>query len=256
MSQITWYGISATQIKTNGKYLVIDPYLTKNPLGPYDLSAIKADIILCTHGAKDHFGDAVELAKLTGAILLGPVDCTTRAKDQGVPPEQTKNMVPGSVREIMGIKIKALHTEHVSCSRWDGKIVTGVALSYLVTLEDGLKLYHAGDSALHSDFKTFGEIYQPDIGMMPCGMFPGATTEMDPEEAAIATDWLRLTTAVPIHFDPDTQADYVERFKHAVKARDQRIDVIGMTAGKTYNIYRIGPDSHRVSFQDVNSPAI
>ena len=89
--------------------------------------------------------------------------------------------------------------------------------------------------------------------MMPCGMFPGATTEMDPEESAIAADWLRLTTAVPIHFDPETQAGYVERFKHAVKARDQRIDVIGMTAGMTYDICRVSPDNHRVIFQETSS---
>ena len=209
MSLLTWYGISAAQIKTKDKYIVIDPYLTENPLGDYKLEDIKADIILCTHGAKDHFGDAVELAKMTGAMLIGPVDCTIRAKEKGIPADKTKNMVPGSVREIMGIKIKALHTEHVSCSRWDGKAVTGVALSYLIELEEGITLYHAGDSALHSDFKTFGEVYKPDIGMMPCGMFPGATTEMDPEESAIASDWLKLTTAIPIHFDPDTQADYV-----------------------------------------------
>lgn len=251
MSQITWYGISATQLYINGKYVVIDPYLTKNPLGPFDLKDIKADIILATHGAKDHYGDASTLAKMTGATLLGPVDCTTRAKDEGVDPNLCKNMVPGSTREIMGIKFKALHTEHVSCSRWGDKIVTGVALSYIVELEDGLKLYHAGDSALHGDFKVFGEVYKPHIGMMPCGMFPGATTEMDPEESAIAASWLKLTTAIPIHFDPDTQADYVDRFKKAVKAIDSRIDVIGMKAGVTYNIKRTGVDDYRVVFEEV-----
>lgn len=249
MSLITWYGISAVQIMTHDKHIVIDPYLTKNPLGTYRLEDIKADVILCTHGAKDHFGDAVDLAKLTGAVLLGPVDCTTRAKDEGIPADRTKNMVPGSLRNVMGINIKALHTEHVSCSRWNGKIVTGVALSYIIELEEGLKLYHAGDSALHSDFKTFGEVYHPDIGMMPCGMFPGATTEMDPEESAIAATWLKLTTAIPIHFDPKTQADYTARFKKAVKQRDSRIDVILMEAGATYEIQRTGEDDHRVAFK-------
>lgn len=246
MPRITWYGISATKIETDGKTIIIDPYLTKNPLGPYRVEDFSADIVLCTHGAKDHFGDAVELVKHTGAILLGPVDCTTRAKACGIPAERAKNMVPGSVRNILGIEIKALHTEHVSCSRWDDRIVTGVALSYLVKLDNGLKLYHAGDSALHSDFKTFGEIYRPDIGMMPCGMFPGATTEMDPEEAAVAADWMRLTTAIPIHFDPDTQADYVERFEKAVHARDSRIDVFGMTAGVCYDICRMSEHNSRI----------
>ena len=252
MPQITWYGISATKIETHGKTILIDPYLTKNPLGPYRVEDFSADIILCTHGAKDHFGDAVELARQTGALLLGPVDCTTRAKEQGIPAERAKNMVPGSVRTYFEIEIKALHTEHVSCSRWDGRVVTGVALSYLIKLDNGLKLYHAGDTALHSDFKTFGEVYRPDIGLMPCGMFPGATTEMDPEEAAIAADWMRLTTAIPIHFDPDTQADYVERFEKAVHMRDSRIDVFGPTAGVRYDIIRLNGHNSRIELKQIS----
>lgn len=252
MSEITWYGISAVQIKTRGKHIIIDPYLTENPLGNYRLEDIKADIILCTHGAKDHFGDAVKIAQMTDAVLLGPVDCTTRAKDEGVSEKKVKNMVPGSFRDVLGIGIKALHTEHVSCSRWNGKIVTGVALSYLITLESDLKLYHAGDTALHSDFKTFGEVYRPDIGLLPCGMFPGATTEMDPEEAAVAADWLKLTTAIPIHFDPKSQADYPSRFRDAVKARDSRIDVPEIEAGVCYKVCRISEENRRVSFVRVN----
>ena len=252
MSELTWYGISAVHIKTMGKHIVIDPYLTKNPLGKYRLEDVKADIILCTHGAKDHFGDAVELAKMTGALLLGPVDCTFRAKDEGIPGEQVKNMVPGGCRTIGGVKIKALHTEHVSCSRWNGKVVTGVALSYLITLEEGLTLYHAGDTALHSDFKTFGEVYRPDIGMMPCGMFPGATTEMDPGEAAIASDWMRLTTVIPIHFDPESQADYPEKFHAAVKARDSRIDILTMEAGVTYSLRRLSKDNSRIELSPIH----
>lgn len=236
MSLLTWYGISAVQIKTRDRYIVIDPYLTKNPLGEVSLDKIAADIILVTHGARDHFGDAVELAKHTGAMLVGPADVVMCAVDQGIPEKHTKKMVPGGQRNILGIDIKPLHVQHISMTKWNGKVLTGVPLSYLVSLEENLTLYHAGDTALHGDFKVYGEIYKPDIGMMPIGMFPGASTEMNPMEAALASVWMNLSAVIPIHYDPATQADFIPWFEREIKSHDRRINVLNMQAGATYGL--------------------
>ncbi len=249
MPKLTWYGISAVQINTHGKNIVIDPYFIGNPLGSYNLADIAADLIIVTHGAKDHFGDAVQLAKNTGAMLIGPVDCITRAIDQGVDEIRTKKCVPGGERTLLGISIKPLYAQHLSTTRYDGKFIQGIPLSYIITLDNGLKIYHAGDTALHPQFKMFGEIYKPDIGLMPIGMFPGASTEMNPMEAAFASVWMNLSTAIPIHFDPDTQADYVEWFEREVKSRDLRIDVPHLEAGETYELMRVSPKSNFVVFK-------
>jgi L-ascorbate metabolism protein UlaG (beta-lactamase superfamily) len=237
MSFLNWYGISAIQIQTNGRYIVVDPYLTKNPLGAVDIKNIVADIVLVSHGARDHFGDAVELALQNDAMLVGPVDVVTCAIERGVPEKKTKKMVPGGQRNILGIDIKPLHVQHISVTKWEGKSMTGVALSYIVTLEDGIKLYHAGDTALHGDFKLFGEVYKPDIGLMPVGMFPGASTEMNPMEAAIASTMMNFSLVIPIHYDPNTQQDYLEWFDREIKERNgDRMKVINMEAGARYEI--------------------
>jgi L-ascorbate metabolism protein UlaG (beta-lactamase superfamily) len=251
MTELTWFGISAVQISTHNKKVIIDPYLTDNPLGPYDLEDIETDLVMVTHGARDHFGDAVELTIKTGAMLIGPVDCITRAIDQGVDEKKTKKCVPGGERTIFGITIKPLYAQHLSTTRYDGKFIQGVPLSYMITLDNGLKIYHAGDTALHPQFKMFGEIYKPDIGFMPIGMFPGASTEMNPMEAALASVWMNLSTAIPIHFDPDTQADYVDWFEREVKSKDKRIDVPHLEAGVAYEMKRVSEKNNFVTFTKI-----
>lgn len=239
MSKIRYYGVSAVQIETKGKKIVIDPYLRKSPIKPVDPHDVAADIILVTHGARDHFGDAIELAKITGATLVAGIDVLTVARKNGVPEAKTLSMVPGAQRTVMGVDIKALHVTHISFTRCKGDLVyTGVPMAYLVTLEEGFKLYHNGDSSLHGDFKMFGEIYQPDLGIIPIGMFPGAMTEMDPWEAAIATDWLNVSLAMPCHYDPDGQKDWPAWYVEEVHKRNPAIDVFVMDAGIDYEIYR------------------
>lgn len=237
MSILTWYGVSAVQLVTKGVKIVIDPYLTKSPLGKVNLDDIEADIVLVTHGAKDHFGDAVELVKKTGAWLIAPVDVITSALEQGVDEEKTRNLVPGATRTIMGINIKALHVQHISFTRCpNGKVYTGVALSYLIETEEGIKIYHAGDSALHSDYKLFGKMYSPDIALMPIGMFAGAVTEMDPHESSFATQWLGVKHVIPVHYDTVAQADYAEWFVREIKERDESITVHNMEFSVPYEL--------------------
>lgn len=236
MSYITWYGVSAVQICTKGKYIVIDPYLRKCPLGFVDPATVKADFIMVTHGARDHFGDAVELTKLTGATLLAPADVITVAKAEGIPDKQLLTMLPGGQRSIDGIDFKAFHVQHISFTRYNDKVYTGVALAYMITLQEGIKLYHAGDTALHGDFKLFGDIYKPDIALMPVGMCPGGITELDPYESAIATDWLGVSYAIPVHFETETQSDYTEWYKKELNNRNPSIKVICLASGIMYYI--------------------
>lgn len=236
MSYITWYGISAIQIFTNNKYIVIDPYLRKCPFGFIDPASIKADFVMVTHGARDHLGDAVELVKLTGATLLAPADVITVAQAEGVPMKQLLTMLPGGQRSIDSISFKALHVQHISFTRYKDKVFTGVALAYMITLEEGIKLYHAGDTALHGDFKIFGEIYKPDIALMPIGMCPGGITELDPYEAAVATDWLNVSYAIPVHFDAEMQSNNVEWYIKELNKRDSRIKVICLKPSIRYTI--------------------
>ena len=239
MAELIYYGVSAVQLTTHGKKVVIDPYLRKSPIKPVDPHDVEADIILVTHGARDHMGDAIELALISGAYLVAGIDVLTCARKKGVPEEKTLSMVPGAERIVEGVPIKALHVQHISFTRCDDTVYTGTAMSYLITMDDGGKFYHAGDSALHGDFKLFGEIYKPDIALMPIGMFKGAKlTEMQPWEAAIATSWLNVSLAIPVHYDLEDQADYPNQFRNAVHSHNDNIDVSVTEVGIPYLLQR------------------
>ena len=92
-----------------------------------------------------------------------------------------------------------------------------LSLGYLVYVRDNFPVYHVGDSSIFGDFQLFGRLYRPKVMLTPIGMFPGAITEMDPREAAIATAMVGPEIAIPIHYDRVGQADYPEQFAHHLK---------------------------------------
>lgn len=222
-----WYGISAVMITSpEGETLLIDPCFTDNPDAPVSHEAIsEVDVIAVTHGARDHFGDAIAIAKRTGAMLLAPADVAMCAVRNGVAESRTRRMVPGGTREIGSFTIRAVKAEHISFTRCGDTVFSGVPLGYAVRLTDGNCIYHAGDTCLFSDMKLIGELERPNIALLPIGMFRGAVTELEPEEAAIAADWLGADTVVPIHYDLSTQPHNPERLRRALAERGVEVDL-------------------------------
>jgi L-ascorbate metabolism protein UlaG (beta-lactamase superfamily) len=76
------------------------------------------------------------------------------------------------------------------------RIYGGEAGGYIVKLPGGVTLYHAGDTAVFGDMKLIGEIYKPEIAMLPIG----DVFTMGPREAAVAIRLLGVTHAIPMHF--------------------------------------------------------
>lgn len=108
-------------------------------MGFVNPKSVKADFIMFTHGAQNHFADAIELAKITNAKLLAPPDVLTVARAEGIAEDQTRVMLPGGQRNIDGIDFKAFHVQHISFTRYKDKVYTGVALAYMITLEERIK---------------------------------------------------------------------------------------------------------------------
>lgn len=227
VTKLTWYGISAVTITSpEEETLLIDPCFTDNPDAPVSHQAIpKVDVIAVTHGARDHFGDAIAIAKRTGAMLLAPADVAMCAIKNGIPESQTRRMVPGGTRKIGSFTIRAVKAEHISFTRCGDTVFSGVPLGYVVRLTDGNRIYHAGDTCLFSDMKLIGDLEHPNIALLPIGMFRGAVTELEPEEAAIAADWVGANTVFPVHYDLSTQPDNPERLRRALAERGVEIDL-------------------------------
>ncbi len=191
--------------------IVIDPFMVNNPKTPVaykNLDAIgKVDVILVTHGHGDHTGDVAELAKRTGATVLGPAGLMQTIVELGwVPPEKAVRFGKGGKVQPAGpqITITQTHAEHsseVTVTDPNTKKTTtypgGEPAGFIVEMENGFKLHHMGDTGLFGDRRLIGEYYKPDLIMIPIG----GHFVMDPKDAAYATNqMLKPKYAIPIHY--------------------------------------------------------
>jgi L-ascorbate metabolism protein UlaG (beta-lactamase superfamily) len=209
---IQWYGQSAFRIKTpGGKVIVIDPFITKNPKTPEGLKDLgklqQVDLILLTHGHGDHIGDTAQISKMYNAKVALNADLGhTFAALGWVPYERMIRFNKGG--PIMplgnGIKITMVHAEHSSevvhtDAATNQKTVHpgGEPCGYIIELENGYKIYHAGDTGLFGDMALIGAYYKPDLALLPIG---GHFT-MDPAQAAYAVrTYFKTAKVVPIHY--------------------------------------------------------
>ena len=195
--EITFCGHSTFAFKTpSGKRAIVDPWLEQNPACPPRLKRQEAvDVIFITHAHFDHIGDAVALAKRHKSTCVGIFETCAWLGKQGV--ENTVGMNKGGTVESAGIRATMVHATH-SCGISDGDalIYGGEATGYVLTFENGVRVYHTGDTAVTMDMKIVGDLYKPDIVMLPIG---GHYT-MDPLQAAYAIRLIGSKTVIPMHY--------------------------------------------------------
>jgi L-ascorbate metabolism protein UlaG (beta-lactamase superfamily) len=210
---VQWLGQSAFKITTvNGKVIVIDPYLTANPKTPdayKKLDALgKVDLILVTHGHLDHYLDAPALAKLNNAPLWAPAGLAQSMQTLGILPVAQANRMNkgGSITPFgPGVRITMTHAEHSSELVWrnpqtdkDETHVGGEPCGFVIEFENGFKLWHMGDTGVFGDMRLLGEMYRPDLLLIPIG---GGQFVMNPTDAAMATrDLIKPKMAIPMHY--------------------------------------------------------
>jgi len=194
---ITWLGHGTFLFRSpGGRRIVVDPWLDGNPSCPPHLASIdEADLVLVTHGHFDHVHDAAAVAKKTGATVVGIFELCQWLASKGV--ETTSGMNKGGSQELFGIRITMVDAKH-SSSYTDEGVITylGEAAGYVLTFENGLTVYFAGDTALFGDMRLIHELYRPTLAFLPIGdLFT-----MDPPAAAKACALLGVKTVVPMHY--------------------------------------------------------
>jgi L-ascorbate metabolism protein UlaG (beta-lactamase superfamily) len=208
--KINYYGHACVGVQGSKKILV-DPYLSGNPAAAITPEMAEADYLLVTHGHGDHVGDAVEIAKRTGAQVVTMVELGRWFEEQGV--NALGMNIGGSYTFADGFRVKVVPAWH-SSQLPDGS-PCGLAVGFIFWL-DGVCFYHAGDTGLFGDMKAIIAPHNIDWAFLPIGDF----YTMGPDDALIAAEWLGAKKYVPIHYNtfPLLKQDPL-KFKRELEAR-------------------------------------
>lgn len=193
--KISYHGHSVVKIETEGKTLLIDPFITGNELTDLDASVQNPDVILLTHGHNDHVGDTFDIAKRCNPLIVAPNELAVYLGWQDL---NTHGMnIGGSYTFDFGT-VKYTQAFHSSSYTTDQNeiIYTGMPAGILFTAE-GKTIYHAGDTSLFGDMAIIGRQNPIDIAFLPIG----DNFTMGPEDAAAAVELLNPKVVVPIHYD-------------------------------------------------------
>lgn len=188
---VTWLGHSAFAIQSGGKTLLIDPFLTGNPVASTTADAVGADVIIVSHGHADHVGDTVEIAKRTGAVVIANYEITEWLARQGAPSTHPMNTGGAHVFDFGTVKLTIAHH---SSSLPDGTY-GGNPCGILLRLE-GATIYHAADTALFAEMAMIGR-EGIDLAILPIG----DNFTMGPDDALQAVTLLRPRRVIPCHYD-------------------------------------------------------
>ncbi|MHC5250172.1 metal-dependent hydrolase [Enterococcus sp. LJL90] len=193
--KITYFGHSAFLIElANNQKLLIDPYLSDNPLTRVDPADLKVDYILLTHGHGDHIGDTREIAEKNHAQVIGMVELVNFFGRFGI---KGHGLNLGGKFEFPFGSVKLVPALHSSAYEYEGQLLyMGEAAGMILEIE-GKTIYHAGDTAEFSDMSLIGETHDIDLAFLPIG----DNFTMGPEEAARAAKRVQAKQVVPIHYN-------------------------------------------------------
>jgi L-ascorbate metabolism protein UlaG (beta-lactamase superfamily) len=199
-TSVTWLGHAAFRVDTpGGKRVYVDPWLGNPKCPESEKEPERVDLIALTHGHDDHVGETVELAKRFGCPVVAIVELRGWLGGQGVPEHPTvpEAMNKGGTVEADGVKITLTDAKHSSSALEDGSFVyLGEPAGIVLEVENGTKIYFAGDTCVFGDMQLIGRIYQPDVAVLPIGDH----YTMGPREAAVALELLGVDRCIPCHY--------------------------------------------------------
>jgi L-ascorbate metabolism protein UlaG (beta-lactamase superfamily) len=207
--QVTWYSHACFLIEADQKKLLIDPFISGNPLSPVKADEVEPDYILVSHGHGDHLGDTVNIAKRTGATVISNFEIQNWIANQGI--EKVHPLHIGGGFDFPWGRVKLTIAHHGSALP-DGAY-GGNPCGFLLYIQDK-KIYHACDTGLFYDMKLIGE-EGIDLAILPIG----DNFTMGPDDALRAVKLIAPKQVVPIHYDT---FDVIKQDPHAWAIRVEK----------------------------------
>jgi L-ascorbate metabolism protein UlaG (beta-lactamase superfamily) len=196
MARLTWHGHSCFTLEAgDGTRIMIDPWLDENPAADIKAADVKKlDYILVSHGHFDHFTDCIPLAKRTGATVVSTFELVSFCQQEGVKNGHGMNIGGAYLFPFGRVKLTpALHTGSIAGDK-EGTFTTDCC-GFLISLDGGPTIYHAGDTALITDMQLLqGRV---DVAILPIG----DNFTMGPEDAARAVEMIQPETVIPMHYN-------------------------------------------------------
>ena len=226
--KITWLGHSAFLIEGRDRIL-IDPFLTGNPKASTTHDKVDCDIICVTHGHSDHLGDAVDIARRTGAVVASVLEMSNFVERVGVKSVGFNLGGTAKIRNTSITMVPAFHSSSIGAPGLEFSAAMAVGL----VIESGKTVYHAGDTSVFGDMKLIRDLYKPDVAMLPIGGF----FTMDPEQAAMAVSLVKPKIALPMHYGtwPPIEQDPKE-FERLVKKSSPKTRVVILKPGESLEV--------------------
>jgi L-ascorbate metabolism protein UlaG (beta-lactamase superfamily) len=197
-NKVTFFGHSTFSLTTaSGQVALIDPLVMNNPACPESLKKMpRLDVVFLSHAHGDHFADLPALARLHRPKIAAIYETCLWLNGKGFE-EQTNPMGKGGSQTLGDFQVTMTHAFHSNSIEDGGKVFpAGEPAGLIIRMPGEFTLYHAGDTALFSDMKLIGELYKPDVALLPIG----DRFTMGPREAAQAVRFLGVKHVVPMHY--------------------------------------------------------
>jgi L-ascorbate metabolism protein UlaG (beta-lactamase superfamily) len=219
MATVTWLGHSCFEIRANGTTLIIDPFLTGNPVAQVKPESIKANFVLVSHGHGDHWGDTESIARRNKATVIGCNELACYARSKGL---TAHGMHIGGGHDFPFGRVKLTVAHHGTGGEESGLVYIGNPSGFLLSIA-GQTIYHSGDTALTYDMKLLSDFHKVDLALLPIG----DNFTMGIDDAVHAVEFIKPKTVVPMHYNTfDMIKADPEQFASKVRTQTSTVPVV------------------------------